>query len=345
MRPSTARTSLADVAHRCGVGKGTVSRVLNNDPTFSVRPQLREMIRAVALEMNYRPSSVARQLRGKGSGLVSVLMRPTMPPVLYQHLLAIEAEAHRRGLSLMISQTHGDIDHLRHVLNIVAARGSDAIICMDHGPLNSQEGPALMASWPNVVYLDEPNLPESCHVAIDYAGGIRQAVHHLLARGHRRIGLALWDMLYRSTRERREGYQSALAAEQIPFDDQLLWIGKGPGSRAGHGAGVPVDAIIDALVLGQKADAILAQNDEWAVRLNKRLRRRNIRVPDDVAVVGFDNIDIAWAADPELTTVDQQPALVGPAVIDLVTAQIAGKLTPKTRRVTIPTRLVVRESA
>src|SRR3546814_238965 len=137
----------------------------------------------------------------------------------------------------------------------------------------------------------------------------------------------------------KEGHDAYLAA--MGGDASRIWLGEGqpdPSPQA-------IDAIVEDLVVGRRADAVLASNDIWAVTLLKQLKKRGIRVPDDVAIVGFDNSDVVWASDPGVTTVGFDEHRVGGALVEMVHAMIAGgePLPPARRVVRVDPVLVVRE--
>jgi DNA-binding LacI/PurR family transcriptional regulator len=179
------------------------------------------------------------------------------------------------------------------------------------------------------------------YVSVDRAEVVRLCVRHLAGRGCRRIGLALTDLEHSVQQARRRGYLEELAAQKLHAQEGLLWVGDQPPWPTQS----DIDRTLDALVEGQKADAVIANNDYWAMGLIKGLKRRGRRVPDDVAVIGFGNLPVATLIDPELTTVDIRHELVATRTIELLVALIEEAESPEERRVCIEPELIVRGSA
>jgi LacI family transcriptional regulator len=172
---------------------------------------------------------------------------------------------------------------------------------------------------------------------------VRKIMAHLLATGRKRIGMELWDMDDKLMQLREEGYRAALAEAGRAVDDDLIWIAQSdhpnPSERI-------VNQAIDFFIDQQKVDAIVASNDLWAVRFVQKLKARGLRVPEDVAVVGYDNLELATVIDPPLTTIDQRHKEYAETAIQLMIDLIADKSIPKSDRTrVIEPDLVVRGSS
>jgi DNA-binding LacI/PurR family transcriptional regulator len=209
-----------------------------------------------------------------------------------------------------------------------------------------------VAAHPNVVFLESPGVPGTSCVTIDREEAARLAVGHLLARGRKRIGLAVMTDTRPACRARRRGYEAELAAHGLAPDERLLFVGESQGIRyAAHNRitrkwEFPVermDRLIEALVDGQQADAIVTPDDYWAAALIRRMRQRGIRVPDQVAVVGYLNHYLADWIDPPLTTVDPRHRVAARVMVRLLESMIQGNA-GQPAEVKIRPRLIVRES-
>jgi DNA-binding LacI/PurR family transcriptional regulator len=192
-------------------------------------------------------------------------------------------------------------------------------------------------------------------VSVDRAAAVRLAVRHLIAQGRRRIGLALMSLDRPTHVARCDGYVAELAVHGLEADQRLIFNGRPHGLAAAvcHEASkrwdfpvTVIDRAIDQLVRDGAADAIIAHDDFWAATLLKRLRARGIRVPHDVAVVGYLNHYLADWTDPALTTIDLEHDVAARAMVQLLERMVQGETIPMNERVVkITPRLVVRESA
>ena len=342
MRAKTVR--LVDVARAAGVSRVAAAHVLNGAGNASVRvgEKTRQRIEAIARKLQYRPNRAAQQLRGVPSGLVGVIFDSQWPTNLHR-LSSLERAGIDRGLRFMVGQVHGDARLSARYLDDFQDRGVEAILCIvDLKRDYLAEIRPLFQGRRNVVFHGRALTDEGLCVRVDTEDGIRQSVAHLLERGRQRIGMLLSHSGDEFMTYRMAGYAAEFAARGMAVDRKLLW-------SAESSSGLPDEATlnraIDELFKVQKVDSMIAADDVWAVRLIQRLKARGYRVPDDIAVVGYDNLDLATVIDPALTTIDQQHAEYAEAAIDMllkVTQQEA--VTEADRVRVIRPRLVVRDS-
>ena len=195
----------------------------------------------------------------------------------------------------------------------------------------------------------------AAYVTVDREEAVRLAVRHVAGQGRRRIGLAVMGLSRPTHVARRRGYEAELASHGLPIDEQLIFNGETlrlaypTCNEATARWEFPlhvVDAAIEALVDRGRVDAIVAHDDFWAAAMIKRLRGRGVRVPDDVAVVGYLNHYLADWTDPALTTIDLRHATAARCMVQMMERMIAdGPLPEEQRVVTIQPKLIVRESA
>lgn len=338
--------TLTSVAKLAKVSRMAAARVLLGTGKGRVRVgrDTAERIHKAARKLDYRPNLVAQQLAGKSSNLIGVVIDSFAPSVHYSILALIERGFAAKGYRLMIGQVHGELDSIAAYVDDFQGRGVEAAVFMSHRyPDISEEAARLFQRLNHVVCLEPPDWGTTPYVAVDIATGIKQAVEHLKATGRSRIGMGLPSLLYPAAQARRRAYLEALYGSNDTPDESLLWLGDGLGTPARDQA----DRVVDHLVVNGKADAIIAANDIWAVWIIKALKRRNIRVPEDVAVIGFDNIDVAEMVDPELTTIDPDTPQVARQIVDMTCAQldpesrVSGEDAPC---IVVTPRLVVRQS-
>ncbi|SFI29315.1 LacI family DNA-binding transcriptional regulator [Planctomicrobium piriforme] len=344
MSGSGRNTRLIDIARQAGVSRAAVGHILNHSGKDRVRvsEETRARVLKIANELDYRPNRAAQQLRGKPNEILGVILDTVNIAVFSARLAAVEAEAHRRGYRLMIGQAHHDPKEIQTYLEDFSARGIDGVLCLfDVMEDLRKDLQTIFRGQPGAVIHAAPVVKSQPCVRVDTAAAIRLLVDHLVERGRRRIGIQLWSMSDQLMTLREQAWKDAVRQHRLPAGQQLVWVN--PLAKQKPTPDV-VDACIQQLVIEQKADAIIASNDEWAVRLIQGLRRRNLEVPRDVAVTGYDNLDIADVIEPGLTTIDQCHAAYAEAAVDLMLAAQTGKLSTSDRVRIVQPRLIVRDS-
>lgn len=335
-------SSLASISRATGLAVTTVSEILRNKPGYS--EATRNKVNEAARKLAYRPNHAARQLRGSRSGVIAALIGQDNPQANFDRLAWLERVAYARGYRLMIGQIHKDDERREEYMQDFAARGVDGIFWLHQPFVASADTPASVVSrLGNIVSLDFPVAPDAGCVRIDYASGIEDAIAYLARSGRKRIGLAIAAAGAKGDplQARQAGYKRGLLAQQIEFQKDRIWIGdKAETPNAAH-----LQGIIRQLVRDQKCDAILASNDVWAAELLRAARREGLRVPQDLAVVGFDNLLFASLCDPALTTIDQQHEAFATAAVSIMEQLLKGEGSPGVREIVIKPKLVVRESA
>lgn len=335
---------LVDVARKAGVSRVAVARVLLGTGGVHVRvsDKTSQKIQRIAQRLGYRPNIMAQQLKGKRSGVIGVIIDSYAAQVQFESLSIMERQAAQQGYRFMVGQSHGEFERIAGYADDFVARGVDGVICISHGyPDKGKQIAQLFSRLPNVVFINRPAIEDAHYVAVDTADGVRQSVEHLLQTGRQRIALMLSDRLYLSMQERRRGYLETLAAHGRPVDERRIWVAEQPQPTPEL-----LDSMIDDLLVRQKVDAIQATNDIWAVRLMKRLLARGIRVPDDVAIVGYDNLELAELSQPELTSIDQNVPQVSRLAVEMLLHLIEDHPADENaeRSRLVRPRLVVRQS-
>ena len=351
--------TLTDVAAEAGVSRWVAGRVLNGGRgNTRVAAATAGRIREAAKKLHYYPNHAALLLRGKRSHTFGLLVGSAGDPLralLVEHL---DAEAVKLGCSVLIGNTIGNPavgpNQFDRYVEEFARRGVDGIFCAVHHWFQGDRR-LLVARHPHTVFYEEPGVPGAMYVTVDREEAVRLGVCHLLERGRRRIGLAVMTLARRPHLARLHGYQRTLQNHGLAIDERLVFNGAVVrltfakyDDRTGRWEfpTETIDAAIDQLVGQGKADAIIAHDDLWAVAFIKRLRARGLRVPDDVAVVGYLNHYVADWTDPTLTTLDLQHSLAAREMVEMMAKTLTrGPLPEEERVVVIPPKLIVRESA
>ncbi len=348
------RVTLTKVANRLGLSPATISLVLNGrSKQYGICKATAEVVRAEVKKMNYRPSIAARQLLGKHSGVVGVLIntQAEADPRLIQKMEVLAAE---RGVRFMVGHAVGTHDRVKDYLADFLARGVDGVISIFHNHPDYKEAVlGELARFERVVYYEKPGNDDdampagACYVAPDYYAVGRLGVEHLIDRRRQRIALVLNDLVFPYARVRHRAYQDALKAAGRRVDERLIWVMDRQPSMRWTEPFTPDRAmqVVDDVVIAGGADGIVVVDDIYAARIIAALRRRGLRVPDDVAVVGCNDLDVSTMIEPELTTVNLQVDKLARAMVELLFTLLDHGSVPEVRRaVIIRPELVVRNS-
>lgn len=307
-----ARSTIDDVAARSGVSTATVSRVLSG--SVPARPETRERVLAAARELDYRPSGIARALKRRETRTLGLVITDITNPFYPQVVRAVEAAAHERGYGIVLANGGDDPARELEHLDLLVERRVDGIVIAS-SRMTRRHAERLRATPVPVVLVNDTvagsGLPT---VTTAHRHGARIAGEHLIGLGHRHIGHISAPSEHPAAGQRRQGVRDALRAAGLP---ELL-VGIGDGRVAG-GANA-AEALIAAGVSG-----IVAYNDLTAIGALRALRRAGIGVPEEVSVVGFDDIDLAAWTDPPLTTIRQPIDELGRWAVEHLTDLLAGE--------------------
>lgn len=327
------RVTLRDVAEAAGVSVATVSRSINDDPQISAAT--RERVAALADQLGYVPDAAARSLAVRSSRTFGLLITDSTDPVHGTLISGFERAAQAAGYTVIVANSGGDAGRERRALREFLAHRADGIAIMgtvlEHEPTVARvrPSPVVFLNPERLKRGEIASLPTGC-LRPDDADGIRQVVEHLVAEGYGAFAFVTGDRPA-SGHVRAEALQRRV--RELTGRDLvavLTWdaLNRGALARALANAG---------------ADAVVGFDDRVALGLLDAFRLIGRRVPDDVAVVGFDDIPFAELSNPRLTTVSQPAGEMGAMAVELLLDAIStGTLAPSR---TLPVRLVVRESS
>lgn len=352
---SFSRVTAEQIAAKLKLSPTTVSLVLNGrGKTHRISERTARRVLHAAKEMNYRPNPVARQLAGKRSNAVGVLIN-TEAVADMRLIQAMEVRAAERGIRFIVGHAVGAQARVCEYLDDFRARGVDGVISIFHNHPDYSDAVLAELSRFEVVVLYERPLAwkdwvggRACFVEPDYAEVGRLGVRHLLERGRRRIALVLSNLVFPYAAQRHQSYQEVLAEAGQPVDGRLVWVLNERTSARWTDPFTPELALraVDDLVIEQGADGIVAVNDIYAARLLSALRHRGLHAPEDVSVTGCDNLEVGTLVDPPLTTIDLRVETLGEAMVALLFELLdRGTVAPDRRSVVIAPELVVRASS
>ncbi len=305
--------TMMDIASATGVSRSTVSRILNNATlTVPIAPETRERVTAVARDLGYRPNPLARALHGAPTMLMGAIVRDITDPFFAGAIEAVSIAARAIGYNIVLGHAHAEAREALALAAVLEARQCDAILLL--GDMGDQ--PRLLADLrdahePVVALWQGSDLDLIPGVQVDNRGGIQAAMQHLIALGHRRIAF-IGGRLLGDIRERQTAYSDAMAA-----------LGDVPADYIQHVANNPAggEAAFSALMrLTPRPTAIVASTDVLAIGVLRKALVTGIRVPQQLSVVGFDDIPMARFTVPALTTVRMPMAAMATAAVALAVA-------------------------
>jgi len=331
--------TISDIARIAGVSLATVSRALNNKPRIST--VTRDKILEIASRNGYNPNPLARGLsRGRTNNIGLVVIDITNP--FYSPIIqAVEKRAEEEGYNLLVvNSQHSSAREEKYINSLVQQRVSGIIVSPVQDP-RKYLGMLKKRKIP-VVFLYPPSGAKCDSVDVDNVKGAYGAVTHLIKLGHRQIAYISRGLLHRHPSSKRLlGYKKALRSSGIPFNEKFMVKTITDQGRIEEG----YQATLKLLSNGVRPTAIFAFNDLIAMGCLKALKEKGLKVPDDMAVVGFDDIEFAPFLEVPLTTVRIPEYEVGEIAVKLLFERIdSGRMNGKYRKVCLSPELVIRKS-
>jgi len=329
--------TIEHIATLAEVSRSTVSRVLNNHP--SVRPTVRERVLQVIREQNYAPQAAARSLASSRTDTIGLLIPRSAAfsladPFIASMIQALFEASAQQGYFVMLAMLTADMEPGFYD-RILRGRHFDGVI-MFSSDIDDPILPLLIKDGgPMVLIGRHPYFLNVISVDVENREGAREAVAHLIAHGHRRIGLINGQLEMEAAQARRDGYKQALLESGIAIHADLMVDGLFSEAAA-------YQAMLKLLDLPQPPTAVFAVSDGMAIGALHAVRQRGLRVPHDIALVGYDDGPLAAYATPPLTSVHQPIRDMGAHAVRLLVEQIRGQGAATSVR--IPAHLVVRES-
>jgi LacI family transcriptional regulator len=329
-------SNIKDVARRAKVSIATVSRVLNE--TGFVSEELEQRVRNAVTELDYKPNAVARHLRRSQSFILGMLIPDSSNPFFAEIAKGVEDHCFARGYTLVLCNTDEKPEKAAIYFSTLFEHRVAGFIVISPEGLDQQIQQLLDQGYP-IVLGDRPlpSIQSADSVVSDNYGGARDAMQHLVELGHRRIGLIVGASALDTIDSRLRGAEDVLQAAGIEIDPDLVV------RRANY---LPQDGYRAAEMLLNRPDppsAIFAFNDLMAFGVLNYAQQHGVSIPEQLSVVGFDDIAMAAYSVPPLTTIAQPKYDLGKVVAELLLRRIGGdEQTPV--HLVLPTKLVVRQS-
>lgn len=334
------RVTIRDIAREARVSHSTVSRALHDHPAIS--PETIANVKALAAKMGYIPSAAARKLKTQRSRAMGVIVNSLGDPFWSDVIQGIDQILQSANYSLFIASTNGDKLREKEVVQAMVQHGVDGVIVCS--PLFSPEqNLALMAyDLPMVIVNNEGASTSQSIVSNDDVYGTHLATRHLAELGHRRVAYIGISGGGRTNADREKGFRDEMQQHNLAVDERRLVYGAEETPAEGY------KAASQLLLLPERPTAVLCYNDYMAIGVYSALYNAGLKIPAEVSVVGFDDIDLSAYLTPALTTVRQYKSRLGSIVATTMLHQIANLGNPKTQgrpeRISIRGALVIRGS-
>jgi len=336
--------TLKDVAQRAGVSIQTVSNVLHG--YAFMRPELRKRVQDAIEELNYQPNFSARYLRTKRAGVLALAIPDLSNNYFADIGYAVIDAATEHSYEVLIEHTGGNWDHELSLIKGLRPHLIDGAIlsplALSVEDLQQAHQNDLRLVLIGERFQDNLDLPYD-HIVVDNVAAARVAVEHLISLGRRRIVALGNQQTPPNIREmallRRQGYQEALLAAGLPIDPELII-----QTPIDHSRSSGYQALQSLLATGQHFDAVFCFNDLTAFGALHALHQAGYRVPEDVAVVGFDDLEEGAYSMPSLTTIAPDKREIGRIASTFLIERILGTRTVPPERVEVPFQLKIRES-
>ena len=301
-KAKTFQPTIGDVARRVGVSRATVSRVLNDYPY--VRPRMRAAVQRAMRALGYRPDHVARSLARRETQTLGLVVADITNPFYAETARAIVEAARGHGYNVILCNTDNLPRLQEEYVEVLRQRRVDGIIFGSvflHDPVVEA---LIDTGYPSLMYNRRLHCGRGNYIVLDNVRASRDVTDHLLRLGHRRIGFIAGIREASTAAERYRGYRQALQTADVPVDANLIR----PGAFK---AEMAQQAAHELLKLQRRPTAIVAGNDLMALGVLQAAEESGLRVPEDLAVAGFDDIQLAGHRAIQLTTMAQQKTEMG----------------------------------
>ena len=330
------RTSLKDLAQELGVSIATVSRALHNSP--EIGKEMQQKVKELAQRLNYRPNPFAQSLRSEAPKMIGVVV-PNLVTHYYAAVLdGIEAEAQAQGYSVISANSHEDcVAEAKAIDNFIGMHVEGIIACLAQDTTDYSHFEEISSMGIPLVFFGRTCLPDKfSSVMANGDEAAQEATQHLIDTGSRRIAFIGGPNHLDMVKRRKHGYLEALRENRIAIDRTLVACGK-------IDYDVALQAAIRLLERDDRPDAILAFNDIITFAAFTAIKHMGLRIPDDVALIGFTDDEHARYVTPRLSAIEDQSRLMGQTACRLLMKTVGGDT--KIYKKIVPQKLVIRDTS
>jgi DNA-binding LacI/PurR family transcriptional regulator len=342
-QPPSGRVTIHDVARQAQVSTSTVSLVLNGK-LKRMRPDTSERVLKAVAELGYEANHMARALKTGFVPTIGLVVPTVANPFWGEFARYVESAAEKKNYQVLLCNGERSSEREQRYVEAMLVRGIRGVI-LGSSPLSLQHLRGVMQRGLQVVAFDRPADLATDSVRVDNQLGARLAVTHLLELGHRRIGFVSGTVSSANRRDRLEGYRQTLRAAGIEAKDDLIWLESVTPADGGEEATeIGRVAALSLLSRPDRPTALFAINDMVAVGLYAGIRELGLRVPQDVSVVGFDDIHLCRLMSPPITTVRQPLEQLMRSAVELLIGRMENRHEGSPEHITLVPELMVRGS-
>lgn len=331
--------TIFDIATMLGISSSTVSRALNDHPYIS--KQTKERVKKIAEELDFTPNSIAKSLKNNSTNTIGVIVPDIKHDFFSSAISGIEEVAYNSGYSIIVCQSNDNLE--REIINtnvLLHQRIAGVIVSISLNTNQSDHFKKIMNRGIPLVFFDRTcDDIHASKVVIDDLKSASDAVKYLINRGHKKIAHIAGPQILNIYEKRLDGYKQALHYAGIPFNEDLIVFGD-VHEKDGYKA-------LNTLFLKNIfPDAVFTINDNVAIGAFQRIKEEGLRIPEDIAVIGFSNTKISSVVRPSLTTISQPSFDMGKKAIEILIGLIEkGNNEVEPQTITLDTELIFRESA
>ncbi|MVT12572.1 LacI family DNA-binding transcriptional regulator [Chitinophaga tropicalis] len=339
MKERTTKITIYDIARVLNLSASTVSRALQNNKL--INQETREKVRQTATEMGYVPNWIASSLRKKRSNIIGLIVPRTSMYFQSTAISGIQHEAHRYGFSIVIGQSDDTVEMEKELVNTFFSLRVDGLLAVSSMFTTSFEhfSPFVKNNIPIVFYDRVPADFEGYTITGDDFRGGYLATEHLIKQGCRHIALFSGILTCNLYQQRLRGHKAALAKYGLPFDESLMYVNNLTSDAA-------TVASRELLAKDPLPDGLFAANDTSAVAFIQEAKRQQVRIPEQIKVVGYSNDQSSRIVTPALTTIEQSGYKMGQKAIDTIIKLINyGDTMKLPKHFVFPVELIPRDSS
>ncbi len=330
--------TLKDLAKILGVSASTISRSLKNHPDIS--PETKSMVLDMARKLNYQPNVIAQKLRSQKTKTIGVIIPDIVHFFFSTVVSGIEEAADDAGYRIMFCRSGESMEkEIDYTHSLLSHRVDGLLVSMSKETNNFDHFREALEKVPVVFFDRRMDAIESTNVVVDDYRGSKKAVQHLIDQGCRKIAHIMSPETLSISVDRLNGYRDALAENNLPLKSEYMIKDFGGQQEGGYRAAQILTS------LANPPDAIFACNDIVAFGVMQFLKEKKIRIPDEVALVGFSDWQFAELTDPRLTSVSQPGFLIGKKSTEILISQMNMEGGYSHEMVVLPTKLNIRESS
>lgn len=327
--------TISDVAKLSGLSKATVSRVINNYPHVS--EEKKQLVKKAMEELGYHPNPSARRLRGHLTSTIGVIIPRIINPFFSYLVNSIEQAAYDNNYQVLIFQSNENKEKELYFLDLLKTKQVDGIIMASIENKweiikeYMQFGPIVLCNE----YVNNNDVPM---VRLEQRKGAYLATKHLIDRGHRKIGYCTGGLFDEEgkDKDRNQGYQKALIESGIPINPNWIFVNK-------HSIEDGKQVLNQILMMDDRPTAVFTGSDEIAGGVIVEAKEKGLNIPDDIAIIGFDDQPQAEMLEPKLTTVRQPVNQMGAETVRLL-IELMSDQTREIKSIELPAQLIIRET-